>query len=184
MTAISFTAWFIGGLYVVYTYMAPLLEARYGMGRDGVTTVLLVFGAGAVIGNSLGGYLTDRIGPLRTLTALGLAQCALLPSLTAVAWPVLALGGVVGVWSVCAWSFMVPQQARLAQMSAKQVPVVFALNASAIYVGASLGSALGGKVLGAMGLIALGPVGVVLVVIAIISLVCVSRLTKAMERIA
>jgi predicted MFS family arabinose efflux permease len=182
MTAISFTAWFIGGLYVVYTYMAPLLETRYGMGRDGVTTVLLVFGAGAVIGNSMGGFLTDRIGPLRTLTALGLAQCVLLPLVTAITWPTLALGGLVGVWSICGWSFMVPQQARLAQMSAKQVPIVFALNASAIYVGASLGSAVGGKVLGAMGLGALGTIGAILAAVAIASLALVSRLSIATSR--
>jgi predicted MFS family arabinose efflux permease len=77
---------------------------------------------------------------------------------------------------------MVPQQARLAQMSAKQVPIVFALNASAIYVGASLGSAVGGKVLGAMGLGALGTIGAILAAVAIASLALVSRLSIATSR--
>jgi predicted MFS family arabinose efflux permease len=62
-------------------------------------------------------------------------------------------------------------------MSAKQVPIVFAMNASAIYVGASLGSAVGGKVIGAWGLSALGPVGVVMAAIAIASLALVRRLS-------
>ena len=36
-----------------------------GYGRNGVTFMLVVFGAGAVIGNMFGGRLSDRIGPAR-----------------------------------------------------------------------------------------------------------------------
>lgn len=175
MMAVAFTSCFVGGLYVLYTYLAPLLEVRYAMSRDGITTTLLIFGAGAVVGNTVGGLLSDRIGPARTLAALCLAQCALLPLVTLPIWPVLALSVVIALWSVAAWSFMVPQQARLAQMSPRQVPVLFALNASALYVGASAGSALGGLTLKVYGLPNLGPAGAVLMLLAATSLWLVSR---------
>jgi predicted MFS family arabinose efflux permease len=170
MTAVAFTALFIGALYVVYTFLGPFFEQRHGLGRDGVTLMLLVFGAGAVAGNALGGTLTDRVGPVRTLLVLCAAQILLMPMLTLTHLPVAADGALVGVWSVFGWSFMVAQQARLAGLAPDRVPVLFALNASAIYVGASLGSAIGARLLGGGGFDILGPGGAVLAALALASI--------------
>ena len=63
MPAILVTASMMGAVWTLFTYVAPLLEDRMGYGRDGVTMILVDFGAGAVIGNMLGGWLSDRIGP-------------------------------------------------------------------------------------------------------------------------
>jgi len=170
MIAVSFTALFIGGLYVLYTFLAALVEARYQLGRDGVTAVLAVFGVGAVVGNSVGGMLTDRIGPHRTLLLLCAAQLVLLPAVSLLPLGLWAFGALVGVWSVCSWSFMVPQQARLAMVAPERIPVLFALNAAAIYVGSSAGSAVGGLTLRTEGLAWLGPVGATLALLALASL--------------
>ncbi len=175
MLAISFTALFIGGLYAPYTYFAPFLESLYGLSRDGVTIYLLIFGSGAVIGNAVGGWLTDRIGPVKTLMMLCLAQLLLMPALTLPTWAPWLLGVMVLVWSVFGWAFMVPQQARLASLDPPKIPVLFALNASAIYVGASLGSAVGGATLKAWGLHLLGPAGAALAALALISLLLAGR---------
>jgi len=170
MLAISFTALFIGALYVCYTFLAPLLETLYGLSRDGVTGMLALFGLGAVVGNAMGGRLTDRIGSRRTLVLLCLAQCLLMPALTLPTWPVAAVGALILVWSVFGWSFMVPQQARLAALDPARLPVLFALNASAIYVGATLGSGVGGAVLKDLGLHALGLFGAALALVGLASL--------------
>jgi DHA1 family inner membrane transport protein len=174
--AIAFTALFIGAIYVPYTYLAPFFEMRYGFARDGVTIMLLVFGIGAVIGNALGGVLTDRIGSFRTLTLLCAAQIVLMPVLSMVAMPVVAAGAVVSLWSVFGWSFMVAQQARLATLAPSQVPVVFALNASAIYIGGSIGSTLGGQMLKVGGLESLGPAGAMVAALAMLLLAVVARM--------
>lgn len=170
MVAVAFTALFTGGLYVCYTFVAPLLETIYGLSRDGVTGMLLLFGLGAVVGNAMGGRLTDRIGSRRTLVLLCLAQSLLMPALTLPTWPLAVVGGLMFVWSVFGWSFMVPQQARLAALDPAQLPVLFALNASAIYVGATLGSAVGGAVLKGLGLHALGLFGAALALLGLASL--------------
>lgn len=170
MLAVSFTVLFIGGLYVCYTFVAPLLETIYGLSRDGVTVMLLLFGLGAVVGNVMGGRLTDRIGSSRTLVLLCGAQSLLMPALTLPTWPLALVGGLMFVWSVFGWSFMVPQQARLAALDPAQLPVLFALNASAIYVGATLGSAVGGAVLKGLGLHALGLFGAALALLGLASL--------------
>jgi predicted MFS family arabinose efflux permease len=167
---VGFTALYIGGLYVLYTYLAAFAETRYQLGRDGVTAILGVFGVGAVIGNAVGGLLTDRIGPQKTLILLCLSQLILLPAISLLPLNIVAFGLLVSVWSMCSWSFMVPQQARLAQLAPSRMPVLFALNASAIYVGSSFGSALGGVTLKAQGFAWLGPVGAVLALVALASL--------------
>ena len=159
MLAVLFTASFLGGIYVVYTFLAPMLEATMGFGRDGITAVLLVFGAGAVVGNVLGGWLADRIGPVRTLAFLCLGQIVLMPVFSALPLPVWALFTLGALWSVFGWSFMAAQQVRLLAVAGDRAPVVLALNAAAIYVGAAAGSALGGVVLDRAGLSALGAVG-------------------------
>lgn len=170
MAAVAFTALFIGALYVCYTFLAPLLETLYGLSRDGVAGMLLLFGLGAVAGNAMGGRLTDRIGPARTLVLLCLAQALLMPALTLPTWPLAVVGLLMFVWSLFGWSFMVPQQARLAALDPARLPVLFALNASAIYVGATLGSGIGGAVLKALGLHALGVFGAALALAALASL--------------
>ena len=62
MLAVMFTASFLSAIWVVYTYLAPLLTETMGWGRYGITLALIVFGVGAVIGNVLGGFLADRVG--------------------------------------------------------------------------------------------------------------------------
>ncbi|KIN61649.1 Major facilitator superfamily MFS 1 [Sulfitobacter noctilucae] len=156
MLAVTFTGTFLGSMYVLYTYMAPLLSQSMGFGRDGITFTLIMFGLGAVGGNIMGGYLADRFGWRRTLTGLCLSQIILMPmySLLPVSEPLLAVLSVV--WAVCGWSFMAGQQMRLITFAGPNAPVVLALNAAAIYVGAAVGSAFGGLVLAQFGLNALG----------------------------
>ena len=178
MLAVGFTASFLTAGYVVNTFLAPLLSQNLGWGRDGITLALLVCGVGAVIGNVMGGVLSDRVGPARTLTLLCLAQILVLPGFSALPWAggqtemvagALAMGLLV-LWSVFGWSFMAAQQARLIGLAPEAAPVMLALNAAGIYVGAALGSAVGGAVLAGFGLAPLGLVAGALMVVALLHL--------------
>jgi predicted MFS family arabinose efflux permease len=179
MMAVAFTAFFMGGVFVLYTYLAPFLETRYGLARTGVTTVLLVYGAGAVLGNSLGGRLNDRIGAARTLALLGAGQLLMLPLLSLATMPIWLVALLIGFWSALGWSFNVPQQARLGALDPARAPVLLALNAAAIYVGTSVGAAIGGRVVEAAGFGALGPIGAAMIVVAILSLAAVRWMSRA-----
>ena len=158
MLAILFTATFLGAVYVLYTYLAPLLSETMGFGRNGVTMALLVFGAGAVAGNIIGGWMADRLGAVATLLILSGAQAVIMPLfwfLPMATWLLIAL---LGAWSVFGWSFMAGQQVRILSILPERPGVVLALNAAAIYVGAAIGSGIGGLVLTQAPLTALGPV--------------------------
>ena len=178
MLAAGFTASFLTAGYVVNTFLAPLLSQNLGWGRDGITLALLVCGIGAVLGNMMGGALSDRIGPARTLTFLCLAQLIVLPGFSALPLAggqatllsgALAMGLLL-LWSVFGWSFMAAQQARLIGLAPDAAPVILALNAAGVYVGAALGSAIGGMVLAGFGLAPLGLVAGALMVLALVHL--------------
>ena len=159
LVSVVFTATFLGAVYVVYTYLAPLLSQTMGWGRDGISAAFLVFGLGAVAGNLLGGRLADEIGPGRTLVGLACLEVAILPLFSLLPVPAVLLFALILLWSACGWSFMAPQQSRLITLAPERQAVVLALNAAAIYLGAAGGSAVGGAVLARYGVGALGVAG-------------------------
>ncbi len=166
MLAVSFTATFLAAAYVLYTYLAPLLEQTMGYGRDGITAILLVFGAAAVIGNLAGGAIADRIGPFRTLLILCAGQVATLPLFSLMPLPSPALVALIALWSLFIWSMMAGQQMRIIALRPAAAPIVLALNAAAIYIGAAAGSAIGSVVMGIGGVQALGLGGMAVALLA------------------
>ena len=159
MLAIAFTAVFLGAIYVPYTFLAPLLEARMGLGRDGVTAALAVCGVGAVAGNLAGGWLADRLGAVRTLLAVALGQVALMPLLSALPMPLPLAFALLLVWNAVGFAFNAAQQSRLVALAGPRTPVALALNAACIYLGAALGSAVGAGVIEGAGIGAIGAAG-------------------------
>jgi len=174
MLAVAFTALFMGGAYVVYTFIGPMMEERFALGAGGVTLFLLLFGVGAVVGNAIGAWLTTRIGSDHALRLLAASQIVLMPALTLLPGGVTVALALTLLWSLAAWSFMVPQQARLVSLAPQYQGLLLALNASAIYVGVSIGSTLGSYSLALVPTFgALGIVGAAVAVLALASLFAV-----------
>jgi DHA1 family inner membrane transport protein len=156
MPAILVTASMMSAVWILFTYLAPLLEDRMGYSRDGITFILVVFGAGAVIGNMIGGRLSDWIGPARSLILVAIALILVLPLFSLLPMPDTALVALAFVWGVVGWAFMAPQQSRIIALSPENQNVSLSLNASAIYAGAAIGSAAGGAIVDGLGFAALG----------------------------
>ena len=178
MLVISFTSAFLGGIYVVYTYLAPLLEGTMGYGRDGITLILILFGVGAVIGNALGGWLADAVGPRWTLAFLCLAQIVLMPFFSTLPLPDWTVAILVILWAVFGWSFVASQQVRVVKVSGGAPSVGLALNAAAIYIGAFIGSAIGAKVISIWNVVPLGIVGGAVAACALALLLVSDRLSR------
>ena len=175
MLAVFFTASFLGSIYVVYTYIAPLLSQTMGYGRDGVSFILLMFGFGAVGGNIMGGYLADRFGWRITLTGLCLSQMILMPMFSLLPISHLALAALAFSWALFGWAFMAGQQTRLVGDAGPQAPVVLALNAAAIYIGAAVGTAFGGLVISITGIQTVGIAGGLAATFALLHLLLSTR---------
>jgi len=158
MLAVLYTATFLGAIFILYTYLAPLLSETMGFGRDEVSLSLIIFGFGAVLGGLLGGFFTDRFGAMKVLVALCLILMGLMPLLAILPVPLPLFFVLLFLWSTMGWSFGAAQQVRLLSIAPDQASVILAMNAAAIYIGSALGAAIGGGVLTLASPVFLGPV--------------------------
>jgi predicted MFS family arabinose efflux permease len=164
------TLWAAGG-YTVYTYIAPYLGAVAGLEGTHVGTALFLWGAAAFAGLMLGGFVSDKIGarrviaiflPVMAVALVGLSVAARYLSMDAALAPVLI---AIIVWGMTAWGFLPAQQTRLIGIAGLKVaPVILSLNASFMYLGFSIGAAIGSLTLTQGGVADLGWVGAVVVV--------------------
>jgi predicted MFS family arabinose efflux permease len=182
LNALGITVVALTGAFTVYTYLAPFLAETTGLTGDAVAVVLFLFGFGSTIGNLVAGSAADRFGAdrvmlivltsLTVLFALLALSAQLLPPHTA-RWIIIP---VIGLWGFVGFSFPATQQARLVGMAPRLAPVTISLNASAIYLGISLGAVLGSIVVSHHAIARLGWVAVVCDILALgILLISFSR---------
>jgi predicted MFS family arabinose efflux permease len=152
------------GVFTAFTYLAVPLQ-HLGFDANGISLILLISGIAAAVGNTTGGALSDRIGPLRTSTLglTGLIVCLALQSVVLkYASPTAAgiLFVVAGtVQSLSGWLFYPGQVAHLVRTEPGSAMILLSLNSSAMYVGFAAGSALGGLALTTLGFTDLGWIG-------------------------
>ncbi|SKC96244.1 MFS transporter [Paraburkholderia hospita] len=148
-TLLTTTLWATGA-YTVYTYLSPFLAEITGLAGAQVGMVMFMWGLAAAIGVVSGGTANDRFGPLAviapTIALSGLAFAILSISARflspgAALVPVIA---AIALWGVAHWAFYPAQQARLIDIAGVKVAsIVLSLNASFMYIGFSIGAALG-----------------------------------------
>jgi DHA1 family inner membrane transport protein len=137
-----------GGMFALYSYIAPVVTDVAGLSRGMVPWVLLAYGAGGVVGTMLGGRLADLalfralVGSLGTLAVL-LAVVAL----TATSPAALVVG--VFLVSVSASVLAICLQMRLMETAGDAQMLGAALNHSALNMANALGAWLGGLVIAA-----------------------------------
>jgi DHA1 family inner membrane transport protein len=136
-----------GGVFAVFTYIQPLLVELAGYSQEAVSPILLVFGAGLVVGNLLGGRWADRslspalIGTLLLLTLVMVAAGFALHS---------KIGAVVAAFALGAAAFatVAPLQMRvLQQAGGAGQGLASSLNIAAFNLGNAFGAWLGGFVI-------------------------------------
>ncbi|PUB28693.1 putative MFS family arabinose efflux permease [Promicromonospora sp. AC04] len=132
---------------VVYVFSSAVThEATDGSGTA-LAVLLGVYGVGGVIGNWLGGHLTDRFGA-RTTAVVALAVDTLaLVALFAVGGSYVATAIVFGVWGVVNMAALVPVQHRLVDVDPATAGVALSWYSTAMYVGIALAPVLGASVL-------------------------------------
>jgi predicted MFS family arabinose efflux permease len=156
------------GLTALFSFFVYLpVVARDVAPGAAISWVLAAYGVGSVVGNMIAGRWADQAGPRRVrLVSIGGAAVLLavlnaaLLTLPALLVAVVAIGAFGGM-------LMVPQQHRLFSIAPDAPTVALGLNGSAIYIGAGLGSALGGAALSAAGPGWLAPVATVVAVVAL-----------------
>jgi DHA1 family inner membrane transport protein len=155
---------YMAGGFIVFTYIAAIAVDGTGLSRRMVPVILLAFGAGAALGNFIGGQMSDRFGATRTVVTASFLNAACLMAISAIVqWPSDLAGPalivIMVIWGVSAWMFPPAQASRILSIAPESAPLALSLNGSALYLGIASGSLFGGLVIANLGLEYLGWIG-------------------------
>ena len=137
-----------GGIFAMYSYVAPLVTREADLGRSAIPWFLLAFGIGSVAGSWLAGRLADWdversvVGGFVAVSGI-LVLIWLLAGVPAALWVLVLLVGVLG--SVLAINL----QLRLMHVAGDAQMLGAALNHSALNLANGLGAWLGSVVIAA-----------------------------------
>lgn len=135
------------GVFVVFTFVQPLLTRVSGFDEAGVSAILLVFGIGMIAGNIVGGRWADR-APARALLG-SLAVLAGVLLLMGFAMQSQALAVLfIGLLGAAGFATVAPMQLRvLSKAEGAGQSMASSLNIAAFNLGNALGAWLGGAVI-------------------------------------
>ncbi|MEO5968984.1 MAG: MFS transporter [Bdellovibrionia bacterium] len=128
----------------LYSFVAPIQAgAPYSL-----TVSLFVWGLGGFIGSSLVGFFVDRTKKPRVVMAY-ILMGLMLTFITLPFTKDLPYLGLISffMWGAFGWATPTPQQHVLFELSENQSAILPALNSSAIGLGSSLGTAMGGLII-------------------------------------
>ncbi len=180
-TLLVTTLWAIGA-YTVYTYISPFMTRLIAIDGARIGGILFLWGASAAVGLVLGGTGTDRLGSNRViklgllLAAIALTALSTIGALLTPAQALIPVAAAVIMWGAAHWGFWPAQQSRLIGIAGlKSASVVLSLNASFMYLGFSLGAALGSLTMAHLSAGALGWVGGASIFASLILFLTISR---------
>ncbi|MGH6858875.1 MAG: MFS transporter [Phyllobacterium sp.] len=149
LLAFAMTALGYGGTFVMFTFLAPVLEDITGYANSTVSLILVLYGLSIAVGNLVGGRVADG-NPIRALTVMFLLQAIVLAVFTFTAvspvWALVTLAalGALSFSNVPGLQLYVVQLAK--QHTPETVDVASALNIAAFNLGIAGGAFLGGLI--------------------------------------
>ncbi len=149
MVVLAVTMFAMSGQFAMFTYVSPVLTKVYGQTGHGVALTFLVVGAAGVCGNYAASRLAGQFGVERSVL-LALSLIAIGLAVVALAWgsyPAFLVGGCL--WGLGGFASNSLQQSRLVGLAPALASATVALNTSFVYLGQSLGSATGGRLIAA-----------------------------------
>ncbi|MPQ70488.1 MULTISPECIES: MFS transporter [unclassified Pseudomonas] len=146
LASLAFTTLGWVGFMTLYGYIAPVAEQVAGFDRSAITWVLVVVGAGLVVGNSIGGRTADA-NLRRSLSVWPLAMIAaliLVGFLAPYKWLFL---GAAFFYGVTTFANLPSMQMRVMKYGAKAPELAATANISAFNIANALGGLIGGAVI-------------------------------------
>ncbi|PPJ47122.1 MFS transporter [Rhizobium sp. KAs_5_22] len=139
MTVLGFAA-----VFAVFTFIAPILTQVSGFAETAVSPILLLFGAGLVVGNLLGGRLADRNLDRALILSLGGLGVVLVAMEMLIGYP-FAAAAMVGLLGAAGFATVAPLQLRILQKATGMgQALASSLNIAAFNLGNAIGAWVGG----------------------------------------
>ncbi|WP_094509227.1 MFS transporter [Brucella thiophenivorans] len=161
-------------MFVLYTYVTPILQNQIGASNTFVTFALMLIGVGFTIGNWIGGRAADW-----SLTGAATIFLALLSG-TMLLSPFLmtsAVGAALTllIWGIAAFAIVPPLQMRVMQAASEAPSLASSINIGAFNLGNAIGAGIGGAVINAGMSYALVPVAGGMTALVALALIQLSR---------
>ncbi len=137
-----------GGMFAVYTYIAPTVTDVAGLSEGTVPVYLLVFGVGMVVGTPLAGRLADW-SVLRTMLIGSVSMSVLLVVFTYTSQFFLAGLFTAFVFATLTSLLAIGLQMRLMEVAGDAQTIGAAMNHASLNIANALGAWLGGVVVAA-----------------------------------
>ncbi|MDF4002934.1 MFS transporter [Luteibacter sp. PPL201] len=178
LIALGMTVLGFGGVFTVFTYIAPILQTQSHVSPQWTGAVLVLFGVGTTLGNLLGGRLADwRLMP--SLMGILVALAALMALFAWTMHDTAAAIATVFVWGIASFATVAPLQSRVVHVAGDAPNLASTLNIAAFNLGNAGGAWLGGVVIAAgLGLPAVSLAGAAVTVAGLLATVA----SVALER--
>ena len=139
----------MSGQFTLFGYIAPILKQGFGAGTQAISVMFAVVGLAGVFGNTLASRVVARFGVDRVI-ALGLLSLCVGFLGVGLSWGNLPAAMAASVfWGLGSFSSNSLQQSRLVALAPPLAAATVALNTSVVYLGQSIGSFTGGKLVDA-----------------------------------
>ncbi|MBU7595153.1 MFS transporter [Metabacillus halosaccharovorans] len=140
------TIWAIS-MYALYVYLGAALYSENSFSSSEIALAVTFYGIGAVLGSLISGQFTDRFGAMKiskaTLIFLTVILVCLGIFFSSGDWIYFFLF----IWALVGYAGFTSYQARLAVEYPKERGIVMAWNNTALYIGITIGSMIGGYVI-------------------------------------
>jgi DHA1 family inner membrane transport protein len=184
LLAMGMTVFGFGGVFAAITYIAPMMTRVAGYSEGSVTWLLVLLGAGMVIGNLLGGRYADRALTVMLFISLS-ALTVVLALFTITAHHKVEAAVTIVLIGALGFATVPPLQKQVLDRSKSAPTLASAVNIGAFNLGNALAAWLGGIVISAgLGYTAPSWVGAILAVIAVMFAVVSAALGRRPARSA
>ncbi|MBW8298073.1 MAG: MFS transporter [Hydrogenophaga sp.] len=144
VTSLAMTVLGFAAVFAVFTFIAPILTQVSGFAETAVSPILLLFGAGLVVGNLLGGRLADRNLDRALILSLGGLGVVLVAMEMLIGYP-FAAAAMVGLLGAAGFATVAPLQLRILQKARGMgQALASSLNIAAFNLGNAIGAWFGG----------------------------------------
>jgi MFS transporter, DHA1 family, inner membrane transport protein len=134
----------MSGQFTMFGYIAPILKQGFGATSGMISAMFAVVGIAGVLGNTIASRIVARFG-IDQVIAVGLLSLCVGFLGFALSWGALLPAMAASVfWGLGSFSSNSLQQSRLVALAPHLAAATVALNTSVVYLGQSIGSAVGG----------------------------------------
>ncbi|MDE2793155.1 MAG: MFS transporter [Paracoccaceae bacterium] len=134
---------------IPFSFLPSILRGSLGYTASELTIAMILFGCCCMAGAQVGGFVSDRLGELRTITLAFVAHAAIL---AAAPFLVTSFPGVLVtmmIWGGVSWMSTPPLQALIAKTSKDISDLMLTVSNSVLHISIALGAFVGAVLMAA-----------------------------------